>query len=146
MKFLARFTKTIAILSLFLLVMFVSGFSPLTGAEPYVKVTLKNGTVEKFDYDSFSFNWTSPATITDQTSCEEVQISKEEIAEVYFIGEFFNTCVNKDDWEVDVYFPDRRQILGFFKVSDYSVKGRKLETGIEKSIAYSAIKKVTFYR
>jgi len=142
-----RFPGLITVISLVVFCVLFSGLTLRAGdAKPYVKVLLKNGSIEKFDYESFTFNWIYPITIKDQEMCESHEITKDDIDEVYIINEFYNNCDNKDDWEVDVYLVNKRQILGFFNVNDFSVRGKLLETGEEKRIPLKDVKKVSFKR
>ncbi|NIM17525.1 MAG: hypothetical protein GTO45_36390 [Candidatus Aminicenantes bacterium] len=114
----------------------------------YVEITLKNGTVEKFDYTAFTLSWIYPITLIRPLTCDEVEINKHEIEEIYVVGEFSNNCVNqgKDDWEFTVYLTDERQLLGFFRVSEFTAKGVLYDSGEEKSIHFKDIKKIVFRR
>ena len=114
----------------------------------YVEITLKNESVEKFDYTTFTLSWTYPITLIRPLTCDEVEINKHEIEEIYVVGEFSNNCLDqgKDDWEFTVYLTDERQLLGFFQVSEFTAKGLLYDTGEEKSIPFKDIKKITFRR
>jgi hypothetical protein len=114
----------------------------------YVEITLKNGTVEKFDYTTFTLSWIYPITLIRPMTCDEVEINKHEVEEIYVVGEFSNNCVNqgKDDWEFTVYLTGERQLLGFFQVSEFTAKGLLYDTGEEKSIHFKDIKKIAFRR
>jgi hypothetical protein len=114
----------------------------------YVEIILKNGTVEKFDYTTFTLSWLYPVTLIRPLTCDEIEINKHEIEEIYVVGEFSNNCVEqgKDDWEFTVYLTDERQLLGFFRVSEFTAKGVLSDTGEEKSIPFKDIKKIAFRR
>lgn len=133
-------------------IIFIFGFSffnlflQAERVSPFVLVTLKKGGTQKFEYESFTFNWILPITIKSQETCEEFEIRKDDIDEIYIINEFYNNCDDKDDWEVDVYLVDKRQILGFLNITEYAVKGRLYLSGEEKSIPFKDIKKVSFHR
>jgi hypothetical protein len=125
---------------------FFSLFLQAERVSSFALVTLKNGGKQKFEYESFTLNWTLPITIKSQETCEEFEIRKDDIDEIYIINEFYNNCDDKDDWEVDVYLVDKRQILGFLNITEYAVRGRLYLSGEEKSIPFKDIKKVSFHR
>jgi hypothetical protein len=111
---------------------------------PYVLVILKNKERVKLEYESFTFNWELPIIVKSQETCDNTEITKDQLDEIYVISEFYNNCDDKDDWEVDVYLKDGRQILGYLKVTEYNVKGNHYATGEEKTIPFKDIKKVVF--
>ncbi len=143
--------KTRGITLVLLLAIFIGAgiFSARLDAEagtPYVMLQLRDGNLVKFDYPSFAFNWIYPITLKSQITCETFEITKEDIDEVYVKSEFYNNCDEKDDWEVNVYLTNGEEVLGFFKLSDYTVTGKLFASGEEKTIQFKDIKKVSFHR
>jgi hypothetical protein len=128
----------------FLLVIVNFNYFNLQASTSYVKVVLRNGETKKFEYSSFTFNWILPIRLTNQESCDTVEITKDQLDEVFIMEDLYNECEGKDDWEVMVYLKDKNEILGFFIVSQHEVKGRLYETGEEISIPFKDIKKVKF--
>lgn len=145
-----QFSMPINIVALSIIFIFAFSFFNLflqaERVSPYVLVTLKKGGTQKFEYESFTLNWTLPITIKSQETCEEFEIRKDDIDEIYVINEFYNNCDNKDDWEVDVYLVDKRQILGFLNMTEYAARGRLYLSGEEKSIPFKDIKNISFHR
>jgi hypothetical protein len=116
----------------------------LQASTPFVKVVLKNGETKKLEYSSFTFNWILPIRLTNQESCDKIEITKDQLDEVFIVDELYNECDGKDDWEVMVYLKDKSEVLGFFIVSQPVVKGKLYKTGEETSIPFKDIKKVKF--
>ena len=119
-----------------------------TAGEPQssVRVTLQSGEVVNFEYASFDFDWIPPSRIKEPMSCQEYEINKENIDEVYVSGEFDNICENKKDWQVIVKLTDETVYRGFLHVANFAVKGIVAETGEEKSIPFKDLKRIKFRR
>lgn len=139
--------KILVVVGVFLfLCLNLAGIDAQTTYVKYVEVSLQNGGVERLDYDTFTFSWILPITITEPVACDATELAKENIAEIYMVGEFSNGCANKDDYEVKVYLTDNSVKLGFFNVSEFTVKGHKYNSGEEVSFPFKDIKKVIFKR
>jgi hypothetical protein len=119
--------------------------SPLLGEEKYVTVVLRDDTILKFDYDSFTMNWVVPQ-IKDELTCELFDFNPLEVDEIQMltIGEDF--CDKRDNWLFDLSFKDlgKPSIQGFIEVTEENVKGRLSGTGEVKVIPFMEIKKLIY--
>lgn len=121
----------------------------LFGSGNYIMVTLKNGTSEKFEYDSFSIPWLVPR-VKDEFTCEENDFNQAEVKEILILNESLNSCDGNDGWLFDIYFADnggkvKRPLRGFIEVTGNEVQGKLYDTKEDKSISFKDIEKVTYY-
>ena len=113
----------------------------------YVKVTQRDGKIEKLDYDTFTMSWILPITLRTHLAREDVQLKKEDIDEIYITIKFPNGWdEDKEDWLLKVFLVDDIEWSGFFHVSRHVVKGISITTGEEKSIPFEDVKKISFKR
>lgn len=135
------FTKfTVCMLSLVLINVAFSG--ALNAQDGYTVVTLKNGTVQVFDYGDLSFNWAT-LEIQDETTCQVTEFSMSELKEVYVGGMADNECygVTRQDRLFEVDFLDGSYVYGYFDLMvDYVDNAAQTVT-----IDYDDIYKITFY-
>ena len=152
----------------------MSGDNLLWGAEQYVEVSLKDGRMVKFEYQSFmAGNFKFPEKVnrvaaegetktfgekrfvlTHQSDCREESISLDNLVELEVIGQELNNCSGKKDWLVKVYLFDQEKYKGFLSVpshdadrmlSERAVRGILFSAGDERSIKLENIKKITFF-
>jgi hypothetical protein len=121
----------------------------LFGSGKYIMVTLKDGTSEKFEYDSFSIPWIVPR-VKDEFTCEEHDFDQEEVEEILILNESWNSCDGREEWLFDVYFRDdgnnvRRPLRGFIEVTDYNIRGKLYGSGENKTISFEQIEKISYY-
>jgi hypothetical protein len=121
----------------------------LFGSGKYITVTLKDGTKEKFEYDSFSIPWIVPR-VKDEFTCEEYDFNPAEVEEILILNENLNSCDEKEEWLFDVYFREdggnvKRPLRGFIEVTEYEVRGKLYNTREDKSIPFKDIEKVSYY-
>jgi len=141
-------SRVFLILVLIFLVNMPANMNLIFGETPYILVTLKDNTIEKFEYDSFELNWTQ-SQIKDEFTCNAFDIDAAKVTEIYVLTLKENPCVEgqyEEDWLFDVYFSNRRAIQGFIELFEPNVSGRLLDKGETKSIPYSDIKKISFFR
>ena len=139
--------KTIVITVAFLAAIMAVGHVPHLFGEgngKYILVTLKDKSVEKFEYDAFSFNWVLPQ-IKNEVTCEVEDFLPADLEKIFVLSQTWNSCDEKDDWVFDVYLKDRRPIQGFFELTAEKVTGKVYETGKIKSIPFQDISKVTYH-
>ena len=122
-------------------------YNLLSAEESFVQVTLKDKTTVKFEFKSFSLNWTDNVVI-DEFSCEPQPFDLKEVEEVYVMALKENPCgnVDKDGRLFDVHVVNNPPLMGFIELSGTSLSGIILGTGEEKSIPYSDVKKIRFIR
>jgi len=140
--------RVFLIISLIFLVNIPANMNLIFGETPYVLVTLKDNTAEKFEYDSFELNWIQ-AQIKDEFTCEAIDIDAAKVTEVYVLTLKENPCMEneyKEDRLFDVYFSNRREIQGFIELFEPNVTGKLFAKEETKSISYSNIKKIAFFR
>lgn len=126
-------------------VLFAGSQGLMANEGKYIKVTLKDKTEVKFQYDSFIFGWTAPQ-IKQDTICKTFDFAKDEIIEIYILNQTLDSCGMKDDqWAFDLYLKDKKPIQGFFQLKDDKVTGLLLDTETEKSIPYTDISKVSYH-
>jgi hypothetical protein len=118
------------------------------GETPYIQVTLKDNTVEKFTHDSFDLNW-AVLQIKAEFTCNPFDIDVEDVTEIYVLTIEENTCIEseyREDWLFDVHFTNRRAIQGFIELYEPSVSGKLLDKDEIKSIPYKDIQKISFLK
>jgi hypothetical protein len=140
--------RVFLIISLIFLINIPANINLIFGETPYVLVTLKDNTTEKFEYDSFELNWIQ-SQIKDEFTCDAYDIDKEKVTEIYVLSLMENPCIEgeyKEDRSFDVYFSNRNAIQGFIELFEPNVTGKLLDKGEIKTIPYSDIKKISFFR
>jgi hypothetical protein len=135
------------------LILLFSTSSPLpAGGEgnegSHVLVVLKNKQVVKLQYDSFSFNWTSPR-LTDFLSCRSYDFTKDRLVFVKVTGKKENLCdgSGREEWIFEVKLKNRGgdTLLGFFELTEQEVTGRRCDSGALTAIPLETIQRVSFY-
>ena len=112
-----------------------------------MEVTQKDGKIEKLEYETFTMSWILPITLRTYRDREDIELKKEDFDEIYIAGDFSSGWEkNKEDLGIMVYLVDKREMLGFFHVSEHVVKGISSITGEEKSIPFENVKKISFKR
>lgn len=149
MKYLSLFKSAIncCLIFVFALALLGSAYS-LLASEPYVLLTLKDKTTEKFEYDSFELSWIL-SQIKEEFTCEAFDIDVENVVDIYVLTLKENTCKEdeyKEDWLFDVHFSNRRAIQGFIELYEPKVSGKSFNKKETKSIPYKEIKKISFFR
>lgn len=143
-SFKSTLTFLFALTAVFML-LFTGSQGLMANEGKYIKVTLKDKTEVKFEYDSFEFGWIAPQ-IKQETVCKNHDFAKDEIIEIYVLNQTLDSCSMKDDqWVFDLYLKDKKAIQGFFELKDDKVTGLLLGTETEKSIPYTDISKVSYY-
>ncbi len=131
-------------LAILVIIMVSASSSPLFGEDHFVLVTMRDDSVIKFQYDSFSLHWVN-TQIKDEETCEIYDFSPSNLVEIYILNPALNRCDQReDDWLFDVYFRDRTPIQGFIEITSEDVTGKLFETGVEKTIPFQEIRKVSY--
>ncbi len=142
------------LISTFLLITFIIGFSIVTSAQeevkkPYVEVTLKSGEVIRFEYRSFmeknlpilpekkldsaeEVEWFGIRRVifVEKDTCEKQNIGLENLREMEVLGMDFNPCTKKRSWLFKVNLLAFDKYIGFFQTLGSNIGKALREYGV----------------
>lgn len=119
--------------------------SPLFGEEKYVSVTLRDDTVLKLQYDSFSIHWVEPK-IKDEFTCEEYAFTVNDLVEIWTLNPGLNSCDHREDeWIFEVTLKGMNPLQGFIQVTAEEITGKLFETGEVKTYPFQEVRKISYH-
>ncbi len=117
----------------------------LLASDSYVQVTLKDQTKINFDYGTFDLNW-KEMKVKEELTCKISDIDPSILKEIHVVSIGENFCDKKDDWLFDVDTEDGKSVQGFVPLEDDRVQGKLLDGGADKTVPFSEIEKISFFR
>jgi hypothetical protein len=72
--------------------------------KPYVKVYLKSGGIEKFQYDRFYIDGNAAELDIRKSNCVIVRTKKNEVNSIYYYGKTWSNCDKRTRREFKIYY------------------------------------------